>query len=126
LIRRFLARRSAFPTPQFEYHRPHRHLHDLRWRTAAMHLFPLPVSAIFRSDQRLVKQTGESVGMLVGPQDDVASAAAVATVRPAARDKLFPSEAHTAASAIAGLGMHFDSVNEHRCSIHPAAHNDSA
>ena len=92
---------------------PDRHLHDLRRRAAAVHLLPLPVPAVFRLDDRLVKKAGEIIDVNVGAQNDVAAPAAIAAIRTALRDKFLAAKTDAAAPAISGLRKHFDSIDKH-------------
>src|SRR5690606_29578485 len=56
-------------------------------------------------------------GVAVRIRDEVnrAAVAAVAAVRPSARDELLAAEAHAAAAAGAGLDLDVGFVNEHKC-----------
>ncbi len=93
--------------------RSHRHFHHLRQRAAAVHLLPLPVSALFRLDDRLVEKVGEIVGVNVGAKNDVAAATAITAIGTAARHELLAAKTHAAASAVTGLGKNFYSIDKH-------------
>src|SRR3954463_3374318 len=54
--------------------RPYRHLHDLWAGTTTMHLFPLPVLAVLRLDDRLVEEIGQVIDVNIGPKNHVAAA----------------------------------------------------
>src|ERR1700719_1489143 len=101
---------SFFCSPN---NRSHRHLHDLGRRRSTMHLLPHPVAAIFRFDDRLIKKAPKIIDVLIGTQNHVAAAAAVAAIRSAFRHKFLPPKTHTTTLAIAGLRKDFDSIDKH-------------
>ena len=114
IISRFFAFRcpvSAFRHPVND--RSHRHLHHFRSCTAAMFFLPLPVRSALRLDDRLIEQSGKIIGMDIGPENHVAAAAAVATIRSALRDKFLPPETYRPAPPIPGLGKNFYSIDKH-------------
>jgi hypothetical protein len=53
------------------------------------------------------------VGVLIGTQNDVTAASAIASIRSTLRDKFFPAKAYASAPAIACLGKNPDPVYEH-------------
>src|SRR5712692_1372687 len=93
--------------------RSHRHLHDLGRRRSTIHLFPHPVAAIFRSDDRLIKKTREIIDVRIGAPNNIAAAATIAAIRSAFRHKLLPPKTHTTTPAIAGLCKDFDPIDKH-------------
>src|SRR5438874_7654585 len=53
------------------------------------------------------------IGVLVSPQDHIASFAAITAIGAAFRHKLFPPKAHTPAPTISSLGENSDPIHEH-------------
>src|SRR5439155_16697626 len=90
-----------------------RNLYDLVRRIFAMHFLPSPMTAVFCFKNRLVKKMGEMVGLLIGPQNDIATSAAIATVGSAFRDEFFAPETDTTASAFSSLRKIFDAIDKH-------------
>jgi hypothetical protein len=71
------------------------------------------VPTAFCFDDRLVEKIGKIINVLIGPQDNVAAASAIATIRPAFRHKFFPPKTDAPASALSGLRKNFYAINEH-------------
>jgi hypothetical protein len=71
------------------------------------------VASILCSNNRLVEKIGEIIDVLVGPQDNVAAASAIATIWPAFRHKFLSPKTHAPAPTLSGLRENFDPINEH-------------
>jgi hypothetical protein len=78
-----------------------------------MHLFPLPVPAAFRFDQRLIEQSREIVGMGIRSENNVAPFSPIAAVGTAPGNKFFPAKTDASAPPVARFGVHPDPVDEH-------------
>jgi len=69
----------------------------------------------FLGDQaRLIILGDEIIQVVVGQEDDVAASAAVAAAGAAFGPKLLALEGDAASPAVAGAGVNFDFVNEHK------------
>jgi hypothetical protein len=79
----------------------------------AVHSFTQAVLAIVREEPRLVKLRDEIVQVVVGLQNDIASAPAIAAGRAAFGPERFTEKCNTAFSAVAGARKNFDFVDEH-------------
>src|SRR5438128_11818087 len=66
--------RSAIRILQLVDDRSNRHFYDFRRRGTPVHFLPLPMSAVLRFDDWLVKKIGKIIDMLIGHQTYVASA----------------------------------------------------
>ncbi len=62
----------------------------------------------------LVSEVQEGRSPFGGGNDDVSSMTAIASVRTAVRDKLFPAEAAGSISTISGFDEDFCLINKHR------------
>ena len=62
---------------------------------------------------RLEKEIGQLVDVVVGTENDITSIASITTVRTAFRNKLFTAEAGGTIASVTRLRMHPDSINEH-------------
>jgi hypothetical protein len=71
------------------------------------------VAPIVCSNDRLVEKIREIINMLVGSQDNVTPASAIATVRSTSRYKFFSPKTDASAPALSGLRENFYAVNEH-------------
>jgi hypothetical protein len=70
------------------------------------------VSAVFRFDERLVKQSGKIINVPVCPQDHITTAPAIAAVRPALGDAMLASEGRGPGAARTGFHVDLNSVYE--------------
>jgi hypothetical protein len=113
------------------HHRSHRHVDNLVRRAATVHLLALTVPAVFGPDDRLVKKSDEIVCVRVRPQNDVAAFASITAVRSTLWNKFFSAETDATSSAVTGLSLHPDAIDEHcsnlirydagACPLSPAA-----
>jgi hypothetical protein len=92
---------------------PDWNLNDFVRTRASAHFFPHPVAAVFSLNQGLIEEIGEIIDMPVRPQDYVTTTPAIATVRPAFRNKFFPSKTDAPASAFSRLRKNFYPIDEH-------------
>jgi len=104
---------SAIHIPQLVNDRSNRNLYDFVRRIFAMHFFPAPMSAVFRLNERLVEKMSEMVGMLIGPQNNIAAAPAVTAIRSALGNEFLAPETDAPASALSGLRKNFDAIDKH-------------
>src|SRR5881394_1068832 len=79
----------------------------------AVHSFAQSVLAIVREEPRLVKLRDKIVQVVVGLQNDISSAPAVAAGRAAFGPERFTEKSNTTLSAVAGARKNFDFVDEH-------------
>jgi hypothetical protein len=86
---------------------------------AAMLILALAVRASIRPQVWLVIQAHEIVRVNVSLQNDVASVAAIAAVRPATRNKFFPAEAAAAVATIPSLRVNANVIDEFHSAIKP-------
>jgi hypothetical protein len=93
--------------------RPRRHVDDLVGPGAARHFLPLPVLSALCSNNRLVEKIDEIINVVVGSQNNVTTASAIATVRSTSRYKFFSPKTDAPAPASSGLCKNFDPINEH-------------
>ena len=86
----------------------------------AVHPFAQAVLAVLREESRLVILRDEIVQVVVGLQNDVAPAPAIAAGGPAFGAERFTEESDTALATVTGARKNFDFVDEHvnRVSIH--------
>ncbi len=73
----------------------------------------LSMSAAFGLPVSMAGQMAEAGDVAVGTNDDVAAVAAVAAVRPTARNVRLPPEAEASVSAVTGFAVKRDLVDEH-------------
>src|SRR3954470_11590170 len=71
-----------------------------------------PAAAVLRAEMLAVAIVDQRVQIVRGLEDDVASLAAVAAVRPAKLDELLAAKTHRAAAAIAAFQVDFALVEE--------------
>src|ERR1700730_8011088 len=95
------------------HNRPPRHLPHLVWRILAIHFFPTTVPAVFRLNNGFVEKMSEMVGMLIRPQDNIATASTVTTIRPAFGNEFLAPETDTPPSTLSGLCKNFDAIDKH-------------
>src|SRR5262249_31584772 len=96
--------------------RPRRHRDDEVVGAAAVTVGAAAAAAALGAPELAVDNLGEAVGAGDGADDDRATVAAVAAVRPALGDVLLAAEAAHAGAAVAALDKHLDPINEHaRC-----------
>ncbi len=74
---------------------------------------PIPLFAVLRDELRLIILGDEVVQVVVGFEDDIAAAPAVAAAGAALGAILLALERHAAFAAVAGSRVNFDFVNEH-------------
>ena len=74
---------------------------------------PFAVAAARRGKLGREAEVNEGVAVGIGDQIDRAALAAVAAIRPAARDELLAAEAERAAAAVSGRDVNVDFVDEH-------------
>jgi NAD/NADP transhydrogenase alpha subunit len=80
--------------------------------TPAMLVLPLTVPTTLGADQWFKKQSHQAVHIMISHQNDVATLAAITTIRAAARDELFPAKAAATITSITRFGMHADFINK--------------
>ena len=68
---------------------------------------------VFCFNNGLVEQMSEVVGMSIGPQDNIAAAAAITAIRSPFRNEFLAPETDTSASALSGLRKNFDTIDKH-------------
>src|SRR5437763_458442 len=78
-----------------------------------MHFLPAPMPTVFCFNNGLVEQMSEVVGMSIGPQDNIAAAAAITAIRSPFRNEFLAPETDTSASALSGLRKNFDTIDKH-------------
>src|SRR5947207_3807704 len=78
-----------------------------------MHFLPAPMPTVFCFNNGLVEQMSEVVGMSIGPQDNIAAAAAITAIRSPFRNEFLAPETDTSASAVSGLRENFDTIDKH-------------
>ena len=79
-----------------------------------MHLLPLPMPTMFRANNRFVKEIGEVIGVLVGTENDISAAPAIAPIRSSFGNKFFAAKTYASTPTLAGLGKNSDPIHEHR------------
>jgi hypothetical protein len=77
------------------------------------HVLTHPVFAARGFQQRPVIKLHQVVGMDIGPKNNVAPSPTIPTIRAASRHKFFPPKTDAPISAIPGLGVNSNPVNEH-------------
>jgi hypothetical protein len=105
--------RWAFVFGCLPHNRPHGNFDDFVCPRTAGHFLPLPVASTLCFNDRLVEKIGEIIDVLVGSQDNVAAASAIATIWPAFGHKFFSPKTDAPASTLSGLRENFDPINEH-------------
>src|SRR5438046_4316240 len=88
--------------------------HDLIMAVAAVPIGSFAMAASFGVVFGIVSQMKQRVEAFVRFQPDIAAFAAVATRRPASRDKLLPPKGRDAVPAIAGLHADLYAVDKHQ------------
>ena len=92
---------------------PDRHFQQHVFALFAGFVRAFAVASALRFVFRIEAEVHQRVVALAGFHDHVATLAAVAARRPAARDKLLPPERHAAIAAVACLHPNFGFINEH-------------
>jgi len=100
-----------------ENRRPHRHLENGRLTVATGAVRTLAMSAPLRLVLGVIPEMNQGVVLLAGLHDHIAAAAAIATRRAAARNKLFSPERNATVAAISGLDQNSCFIYEHKCKI---------
>jgi hypothetical protein len=90
-----------------------RHEHDEVVATETGFLGTVPWLAAGGTVKLAISEMGQIVDRRIGTQDDTAAVAAVATVRPAARDVLFTPEADAPAPPVTALDKDGESIDKH-------------
>jgi hypothetical protein len=74
---------------------------------------PLALPAALRFVLRVVPEMKQGVVMFAGNQDDIAAPASIAAARPASRNVLLAAERKASITAVAGLHLDDNFINEH-------------
>jgi hypothetical protein len=90
-----------------------RHANDEVFRTATVAARSLAVLAALRFPALPVGQCRQRIDTRLSDHDDAPAVAAVAAVRPAARDVLLATKAHAAITAAARFDFNGDAIDEH-------------
>ena len=72
------------------------------------------MSPMFGSNDRLVEEIGEVIGVLAGTENDVSAAPAIAPIRSSFGNKFFAAKTYASTPTLAGLGKNSDPIHEHR------------
>src|SRR5438045_1989571 len=79
------------------------------------------MSAVLRFNDRLVKKIREIIDMPIPPQNHIATASAIAAMRPAFRHNFLPPKTRAPTAIDSRLLKNFDSLNEHCAFTLPSA-----
>src|SRR5262249_17517504 len=90
-----------------------RHIDDEVFAFTAMAVSRPAAAPLVRSPVLAIDDLGQAIGARYGADNDTAAIAAVAAVRPTARNVLLAAKADTAAAAVAAFYINGYAINEH-------------
>ena len=117
VVHRFgiLGRRNRDRSFELPNQRAARDSDDQILARVAIHALAQAWFASFSDQPRSIKLGDQIVQIMVGLEDDIAAAPAVAAARPALGHERFAMERHTPFAAVARSREDFDFINKHRC-----------
>jgi hypothetical protein len=77
-----------------------------------MLVLALAMRAALGADQWLKEQCHKAVHIVVGHEDNIATLAAITTIRSTSRNKLLPAKAAATITSITRFGMHADFIDK--------------